>query len=125
MRSGTGLVAAYGLAGAVLVVAASLAAWLALPPADTRAVWTSGLLALGVQVVAFAALAAVRGSPRGFLAAWAGGVLLRFGVVIAAGLWLVRAAGYPPIASLLSLAGFVFALLLLEPVFLRLGAANR
>ena len=125
LRSGPGMVLAYAVAGLVLVVAAGGVASRILPAMDGRAVWVAGGLALVVQVVAFAVLMAFRRSQMGLLMAWAAGVMMRFGVVLVAGIWLVRSAGYPPLALLLSMTGFVFALLLLEPVFFRLGAANR
>ncbi|HWV58200.1 MAG TPA: hypothetical protein VNZ57_12175 [Longimicrobiales bacterium] len=125
MRSGPVVVAGYALTGLLLVAIAGAVASGVLPEVDGRAVWVAGVLSLVVQVVAFAALMALRDRRLGLLMAWAAGVVMRFGVVLVAGIWLVRVAGYPPLALLLSLAGFVFALLLLEPVFFRLGAANR
>ena len=49
----------------------------------------------------------------------AGGLALRFGAVGGVAWWLSRSAALPREAALLSLVGFAFLLLLLEPLFLR------
>jgi hypothetical protein len=108
------LVLLAGIAGLSLVVAAG-----AMP-----AVLLAAGLALAVQVAAFSLIVMLRHTPRGFLLAWGAGMLLRFAVVIGGGLLLVR-AGFPRLPLLLGLVGFVFALLLLELVFLHRGAAHR
>lgn len=90
-----------------------------LGPRASESLWWAAGLAYGVQLVAFAALVATRDRGAMFWAAWGGGMLLRLGLVAFAGLWLVRAAALDPAVLLLGLAGFLFILLLLEPVFLR------
>lgn len=87
----------------------------------SESLWWAAGLAYGVQLVAFAALVAARGRGAMLWAVWGGGMLLRFALVVFAGLWLVRAAALDPAVLLLGLAGFLFMLLLLEPVFLRVG----
>jgi hypothetical protein len=39
-----------------------------------------------------------------------------------AGVWVTRTEAYPATALLVSLVGFLFLLLLLEPVFIRKGS---
>lgn len=114
---------AYAAVGLALVVIIGLLISMAVSGAAVEAVWVAGATALAVQVTAFAALVVLgqRGGIGGFLLAWAGGTMLRFGAVLLGGLWLIRVAGYPPLVLLLSMIGFVFVLLMLEPVFFRMG----
>jgi hypothetical protein len=84
-----------------------------LPAAATSAVWLAAGVAYLVQVVAFVALIALRRSGVGVLAAWGGGVLLRMAVVLIVALWAAKTAAFPLAPLLLSLAGFLFLLLLL------------
>ena len=104
-------VALTGLTGAITtqLVAASA----------VRAVWLGAGVAFAVQLVAFAALVALRDRGTLFMVGWAGGMFLRFSAVGALAFWLSRTDAFPRAAALISLAGFVFMLLLLEPLFLR------
>ena len=70
-------------------------------------------------MVAFAGLLWVRNKTELLLAGWVIGMALRFGALGGVAWWLSRSAALPRAAALLSLVGFVFLLLLLEPVFLR------
>lgn len=117
--------AGYGLAGAGLVaVVGAVVVWI-LGGAAVAAVWWAAGVAYAVQLVAFAALVAVRDRGSAFFAAWGAGMLVRFGLVLGAAVWLARSEAHPPAAALLSLVGFLFLLLLLEPVFFRLGTQRR
>jgi hypothetical protein len=76
-------------------------------------------VALPAQGVFFGLLVRARGRSRGFLGAWVTGMLGRLallGVMAAVVAWN---PGFPPAATLLSFAGLLFGLLLLEPAFLR------
>lgn len=111
----------YALAAAlaVAVVWAGLAALLR-PEALAAVAWM-GALAWVVQVVTFAPLLASRRRGNAFFAALGGGTLVRLAVLGAAA-WAVWRTGSLPLApALLALAGFLFLLLLLEPVFFRMG----
>ncbi len=110
--------AAYALAsGALLVALAVLMA--PFDAVDATGVRMAAVIAWPVQLVAFAAL--VRGREGvGFVASWVGGMALRFAAVGAAALWVTRVDGPDPASLLISLVGFVFVLVLLEPLFLRL-----
>ena len=81
------------------------------------------LLAAGVaypvQVTAFGLLLRARGEPSRFFAWWGAGVVVRIGVVVIAGLVALRIESLGAEALLLSLAGFFFGLLLIEPAFLK------
>lgn len=108
----------YALAASGLVAVVVAAAWMALDPRGRFGVLMAAAVALPVQVAAFALL--VRGRERGteaFLGAWVAGTLVRMGIVLGAGLLLLRVTALAPAPTLLSLAGFFFGLLLLEPLF--------
>ena len=81
------------------------------------------LLAAGVaypvQIAAFGMLLRVRGEPSRFFTWWGVGVAVRIGVVITVGLVALRVESLGAEALLLSLAGFFFGLLLIEPAFLK------
>ncbi len=76
-------------------------------------------VAYPVQVAAFGLLLRSRGEPSRFFAWWGAGVVVRIGVVIMVGLVALRVESLGAEALLLSLAGFFFALLLIEPAFLK------
>ena len=76
-------------------------------------------VAYPVQVVAFGLLLRARGEPSRFFTWWGVGVAVRIGVVVIAGLVALRVESLGAEAILLSLAGFFFGLLLLEPAFLK------
>ena len=110
---------AYGLTAlCVLGVVAGLVSRV-ISPAAQRAVWFAAGLACALQLVAFAGLLRVRDETHQFLAVWVMGMALRFGAVGGVAWWLSRSAALPREAALLSLVGFAFLLLLMEPLFLR------
>lgn len=118
-------VVGYAAAGAVATgAAAALAAWLS-PARATAGIAWAALAAYGLQVAAFGALWKVRGRANAFFVAWGGGTLVRLGAVLALGLWLARGSADVAAPLLLSFAGFLFVLLLLEPLFFRAGLRNR
>ncbi|MEJ2502403.1 MAG: hypothetical protein P8177_03665 [Gemmatimonadota bacterium] len=111
---------AYGVASAALLAGLGAGVVALFPGAETAAVWTGAIIAWAVQVAAFGALVVGRGG-IGFTAAWAGGTALRFAAVGAAALWVTRVGSLDPASLLVSLVGFMFGLVLLEPLFLRLA----
>lgn len=107
-----------GVALLVLLVAvAGLWPWLS-PPARTG-VLLAAVIAYPIQMLAFFLLVRYWEDRKRFLLVWVGGTVVRMGVILGAALWLTRGRGFPPAPTLLSLAGFFFGLLLLEPLFLR------
>nr|PZN89612.1 MAG: hypothetical protein DIU52_12300 [bacterium] len=114
-RAILGYAVASGLAVGLGVLVAAV--WLG--PQDAAAVRTAAVAAYVIQVVGFAALVSARGAR--FFVAWGGGTLLRLGAVLAAAVWLARTQARPPAPLMLGLAGFLFVLLLLEPIFFRMG----
>lgn len=112
---------AYAGVGLVVVgVAAAIAALVAAAEV-ARAVVVAAGIAYVLQLGAFAALLAFRGKDALFLAGWLGGMVLRFGGLGAVAWWLTATTALPREAALISLAAFLFVLLLLEPIFLRRG----
>jgi hypothetical protein len=79
----------------------------------------AGVLALAVQMAAFGALVWAADRPTLFLAAWAGGMVLRLGMVIGLGVWLTNGGPFAPLPTLLAGVAILFALALLEPWALR------
>ena len=114
----------YAVAGSTMVALSLLALWPFLDPAGRSGVSAAAAVAVPVQVVAFAALHGLSGRLEGFLAAWVGGTLLRMVVLAAAAFFVIRSQAEGAVPMLLALAGFFFALLLLEPVYFRLGPSK-
>lgn len=111
---------AYGASAGVLLGVLAVTVVGVVDGAEPAAVWLAAGLAWGVQLVAFWALLATRRG-AGFMVGWAGGMALRFAAVGAVALWLTRTESFDPGTALVSLVGFVFVLVLLEPLFLRLA----
>ena len=112
---------AYGVASALLLGLLGLGVVAVFGAAEPSAVWVAAVIAWVVQLAAFIALLVGRRTGTGFMLSWAGGTLLRFAVVAVAAVWVTRVGSPDPASMLVSLVGFVFVLVLLEPLFLRLA----
>jgi hypothetical protein len=113
--------AAYAAVTLLLVALVAGGATVALSGESVRAVWASAGLAWVLQLLAFAGLVAVRERAGLFLAGWLGGMGLRFAALGVVAWWASRTGVLPFQPLLISLVGFLFLLLLLEPVFMRRG----
>lgn len=113
-------VAQYGGTGGLMLAVVLGALWPFLTPEAWAGVLRAAFVALSVQVVLFALLVRWKQGTNTFLMVWAGGTLIRMGVVVAAALLLVQSSSDAILSTLLALAGFLFALLLLEPIFFKL-----
>ena len=113
---------AYAASTLALMVVLAAVVGLLVGAGASDGVWVAAALASAVQLPAFAALVAARRRGRDFLVSWASGMLLRFAVIAGAAFWVTRRTLLDPAVTLLSLVGFVFLLVLLEPAFLRLTA---
>jgi hypothetical protein len=102
----------------------TLALWPVLGPEARRGVVTAGVVALLIQVAAFSVLVRFRGHVKWFLAVWAGGTVVRMGVILGVAVFAIKTQVAGAVPMLLALAGFFFGLLLLEPVFFRPGAGE-
>ncbi len=103
--------------GVLVLVTGGLWPWLS-PPARLG-VLVAAMVAYPVQLLAFFAMLRYWDDPKRFMVAWMGGALMRLGVILFMGLVLLRVERLPPVPTLPALAGFLFALLLLEPLFIR------
>ena len=110
---------AYAVAALVVVGVAAGVGTLLVSREVAPAVWFAAGVAYVLQLIAFAGLVMVRNRAQLFLAGWLIGMALRFGAVGGVAWWLSRSAVLPREAALVSLVGFVFLLLLMEPMFLR------
>ena|SRR5918999_56262 len=128
MSSGTLAVkgAASGLRSWALYAVATVASiatvgWLltlALPgPRDATAIRLSAIVAVVVQLVAFAVTKAL--ARHNLMAGWGAGSLLRFMTLVVYALIAVKGLGLASLAALVSLAAFLFVSTLIEPLFLR------
>jgi hypothetical protein len=109
----------YALASVVVIgIAAAVLVVFYRAPSERGAVGVSALVALAVQMVAFALarLMADRGSG---IAGWGLGAALCFAVLVVYG-FVGRALDMPTSAALVSLATFFFLTELIEPPFLSL-----
>jgi len=95
------------------------ALWPLFDAAGRSSLLAAAAVAFPVQLGAFALVAPAVGDGNRFLLRWGLGVLGRMGVVAALGLTLHRFQSLDPSVLLLSVCGFLFALLLLEPLFFR------
>ena len=105
----------------VLVIGAT--AWLAVAVLHprigddgVRAIVTSAGVAFSVQLLTFGIANAL--APTNIIAGWAGGALVRFVVLALHGFAGAPLLGLPLNVSLISLAGFFFLTMLIEPFFL-------
>ena len=105
--------------GVVLLIVMVGGVLLSIPfsePAERRAIGTSAVIALIVQLFAFV-IARVVSGPN-FLVGWITGVALRFVALIVYAYVGVRLVGMPAAAALISLATFLFLSTLVEPKLL-------
>jgi hypothetical protein len=109
----------YGAAAAAVVALLTLVLWPFLEPVGRQGVLVAAAVALPVQLTAFAVLVRYRGRVSGFMAAWAAGMAVRALAVAAVAFVVIRSGTDATVPMLLSLAGFFFVLLLLEPVYFR------
>ena len=109
MLYGLACLVAIGLAGGVFTAVYGSAP-------ERSAVWLSALVALVIQVVAFAIARAMVDSGRG-IAGWGLGAVLCFVSLVVFG-FASRALGLPSDAALLSLATYFFLTELIEPPLL-------
>ncbi|MEO8564576.1 MAG: hypothetical protein ABI601_21055 [bacterium] len=115
-RMGRGLVL-YGLACVVAIgLAAGVFSAIYPGPAARQAILTSAIVALTVQLVAFA-IARLMAERGNVIAGWGVGAIICFTALIVYG-FVSRTLGLPSNAALLSLATFFFLTELIEPPLL-------
>ena len=109
----------YALAGLLMIAIAVAALFPFLDDEGRMGILLAAGIAYPVQLVAFGLLLWARGEPSRFFKWWGVGVAGRISVVIIVGLVALRIESLGAEALLLSLAGFFFGLLLIEPAFLK------
>ncbi len=112
------MIRAVGLYLVVSVLVTAAAGWVLLliyPGADAqRAIITSALLGLAIQMVAFILLQLFKG--KNVFAGWGLGALLRFGGLGIYAMFATKALGLDMNTALVSLACFLFLSMLIEPL---------
>lgn len=108
----------YAATAALILLLGVLAAWSFVDADGRTALVVAAAMAFLVQLAAFAGLGFAGGDANRFLAVWGAGVLVRMVLVAAVGLTREAIPGVDPTVLLMALCGFLFALLLLEPVFM-------
>ena len=109
----------YALTGTAFVALAIAGLWWFLDAGGRSGVLIAAAIALPVQAGAFWGLMILKHKVNGFLAMWVGGTFLRMLVLAAAAVFAIRTEMDGAVPMLLSLAGFFFGLLLLEPMYFR------
>jgi hypothetical protein len=109
----------YSLVALLLLAMLVGALWPFFDAAGRSSLLVAACVALPVQLAAFALMVPALGHATKFLVRWGMGLLGRMGVVAALGLSLHRFEGLDPSVLLMAVCGFLFTLLLLEPVFFR------
>ncbi|MES3033310.1 MAG: hypothetical protein V4813_04870 [Gemmatimonadota bacterium] len=112
------MIRAVGLYLVVAVLVTLAAGWvlaLVYPGPDAqKAIITSALIALVIQLVAFILLQLFKG--KNVMAGWGLGALLRFGGLGLYAVFAIKALGLDMNAALVSLACFLFLSMLIEPL---------
>ncbi len=109
----------YALTGLLMIAVAVAGLFPFLDDQGRSGVLIAAAIAYPVQVAAFGLVLRYRAEPSRFFIWWGAGVLVRMGVIVVVGLVALRIESLGAEAILLSLAGFFFGLLLIEPVFLK------
>lgn len=86
-------------------------------PGDSTAIWASGVVAVALQLAAFA-VGRLAGQ-AGLMARMGAGALVRFFGLIAYALVAVLALKLPAVAALISMATFLFLSTLLDPLLIK------
>jgi len=101
----------------VVVVGGLLLSLIFHGPGDSTAIWTSGAVAVVLQLVAFA-VGRLAGQ-AGLMARMVAGALVRFFGLVAYALVALLAFKLPAVAALISLATFLFLSTLLDPLLIK------
>lgn len=112
----------YLLACVALVAASAAGISPLLPPAARPGLWVAGSVACTIQVAAAAARIRWGGRPERLLAVWGWSAGVRLGAIGLAAFGVYRFEVLHPVSTLVGLAGYLFAMLLMEPALLRPGS---
>ncbi|MEO6445909.1 MAG: hypothetical protein ABIZ91_07815 [Gemmatimonadaceae bacterium] len=108
----------FAVVGAIIITAAGgvLAMVYAGAP-ERQAIVISAVVAFVVQLVSFAILRLT--AEKNVIAGWGLGAIIRMLVFVVYALVIVKALGLPASAAMISMAVFLFASTLVEPLFLK------
>ncbi|NJD20045.1 MAG: hypothetical protein FIA95_12290 [Gemmatimonadetes bacterium] len=115
----------YAIATTLVVTLAVGALWPFLDAGGRAGLALASGIALPGQWLTFLLVVRALDDSTQFLLRWGIGILSRMGLVAAVGLLLPRLGGLDGNVLILSLCGFFFVLLLLEPMFFRSQAPAR
>ena len=115
----------YAAATLLVVIVAFGVMWPFMSGAGRAGLVLAAAITVPVQWASFLLVVRALGEPNQFLLRWGIGILARMLVVGAVGLLLPRLAGVDGSVLLLSVCGFFFVFLLIEPVFFRSKATER
>jgi hypothetical protein len=104
----------YALLATTLTALVVAGGWIGFDDPARRGVNLAAAIALPLQLVLFALLVVQKTGSIGFLVVWVGSTLLRILAIGAAALLVQARDDLDPMATLLTLAGLLFVLLLLE-----------
>ena len=108
----------YGTIAAVLIAGLAWVCGLVFEgPGERRAVRVSAVTAFVLQLVTFTIARAM--PPSQMMVGWGLGSLLRLGTLAVYGLVMLKAFALPGSAAMMSLALFLFASTVVEPLFLK------
>ncbi|MFP3948533.1 MAG: hypothetical protein ACLFWG_07365 [Longimicrobiales bacterium] len=110
--------ARYALGALAVLAVAVTGLWPLLDASGRAGLLWAAVAAYPVQLAAFGLMQWGRRHPERFLAAWGVGILARFGVLGVMALAVGRLDGVGTAALVLGLAGFLFVLAMMEPLFL-------
>ena len=102
----------------VVLVAGALLSFVFRGPGDAAAVWTSGIVAIGLQLAAFS-LGRVVGGAGSLVARMGLGALIRFVGLVGYALLVIFVLKLPAAAALISLAVFFFLSTVIEPLLIK------
>jgi hypothetical protein len=115
----------YAVVTTLIVTLAVGGMWAFLDADGRSSLLLASAIALPIQWVLFLLVVRALGDSTQFLLRWGIGILSRMGLVAAVGLLMPRLEGLDGSVLILSLCGFFFVLLLLEPLFFRSQAPAR
>lgn len=117
--------AGYAVPATVVTVLVVSVGWVAGTPSVAHGVLVAGAVALPLQLLVFALMVVPEKSSPAFLGMWVVGTFVRL-LAVGGVAWLAAVnEAVEPLATLLSLVGLMFVLLLLEPWALRETSRDR
>ena len=114
----------YAATSVALVALSAAVTWPMLGPVAHASLLAVGALAVALQVVLFAMLSGAHGDPNRFMISWAVGMATRLAFVAIVGTVVTVAGIGDATVAIFAAIGFVFALHLIEPAFLRTSERN-